>query len=98
MINAGIKSSLSNSGSSRIVPIANIDRVSSLSIKHEAKILQFRVAGLENPWRELLGYKLGYLFTRIATEDVNEDMISNIIDAEYNDLINEATTSLIPQE
>ena len=50
--------------------LATIEDVRSVPV-NETKdlILDHRICSLKNPWRELLGFKVAYLYNRIATDD-----------------------------
>jgi len=59
---------------------ADIGQISNLPLKYYEDIKSSRLISLLSPWREKLGWKLGYLFNRIALEDVKKDEIENFID------------------
>ncbi len=60
---------------------ADIGQISNLPLEYYDEIRSNRLISLFSPWREKLGWKLGYQFNRIALEDVKEDDIKNFIDS-----------------
>jgi hypothetical protein len=49
---------------------AIIEDIRSIPIGETKEIiLKSRIASLKNPWREKLGYKLAYLYNRVATDN-----------------------------
>ena len=59
---------------------ADIGQIWNLPIEYYDEMKSNRLVSLFSPWREKLGWKLGYLFNRIALEDVRKEEIENFID------------------
>lgn len=68
---------------------ADLGRVFGVPIEWKETIISKRILSLKNSWREKLGYKIGYLYNRIATKEIepkslvdylDEDMILGSID------------------
>lgn len=59
---------------------AEIGQIWNLPIEYYDEIKSNRLVSLFSPWREKLGWKLGYLFNRIALEDVKKEEIESFID------------------
>lgn len=60
---------------------ADIEQISNLPIEYYDEIKSNRLVSLFTPWREKLGWKLGYLFNRIALDDVRKEEIESFIDS-----------------
>jgi len=47
--------------------IANLENIVSISKTHSKILIKNRIKSIKPPWCEKLGYKVGYLFNRVAT-------------------------------
>ena len=73
---------------------ADIERITTINFSKFTSITQYRVLSLNNPWKELLGFKLGYLFNRVATKDLNDDFIRNTVKSYWNTSINNGVSKI----
>ena len=52
---------------------AFLNDIRSVEVKSVEKLLDNRIYALKPPWRERLGYKVAYIFNRIATDDTKKE-------------------------
>jgi hypothetical protein len=53
--------------------IAFLNDIRSIEVEYIKILLENRIRALKPPWREKLGYKVAYLFNRIATDDTKNE-------------------------
>ncbi|MBD3405655.1 MAG: hypothetical protein GF411_05935 [Candidatus Lokiarchaeota archaeon] len=46
----------------------DLTQISTISSEYQPKIITTRFAAIKSPWREKLGYMMGYMFNRVALE------------------------------
>lgn len=64
---------------------ADLGQVFSVSKRYISHMISQRCCSLRSPWREKLGFMLGYLYNRVATEDIQRDAIADYLDTSRND-------------
>lgn len=63
-----------------ILGFADLTQIANISYEDSfKKILEKRITGLKNPWKEKLGWMIGYNYNRIALPDVDNKIISNYL-------------------
>lgn len=67
---------------------ADIEQIYSISIKNKDELIKCRVASLQNPWVENLGYMLGYCFNRVALEELTKSQRNNIYTTNFKSIVN----------
>lgn len=53
--------------------VAFLNDIRSIEVKSIEKLLKNRIYALKPPWREKLGYKIAYIFNRVATDDTKKE-------------------------
>lgn len=66
---------------------ADIEQIYSISMDNKDELIKCRVASLQNPWVENLGYMLGYCFNRIALEELTKSQRSNIYNTNFKSIV-----------
>ena len=61
---------------------SDLEQISNIRLNEEKikDILVLRKASLTNPWLEKFGYKLGYCFNRVATEDFPKAKLKQLVE------------------
>jgi len=57
---------------------AFLNDIRSIEVEYIEILLENRIRALKPPWREKLGYKVAYLFNRIATDDTKKELRDEI--------------------
>ena len=73
---------------------ADLEQIFNIRLNEEKtkNLLNLRKASLRNPWLEKFGYKLGYCFNRVATEDFPEDKLTKLVE-KYDNYIKKIAKS-----
>ncbi len=58
---------------------ADLLNIRTIPVKFDKYILENRIKSLKSPWREKLGWKIGYIFNRIGLPDVTSTKISDFL-------------------
>jgi len=67
---------------------ASLSQIFSIPIDVYNDLLKHCELRLSNPWRELLGWSVGNLFNRIATDDIKRPMVIPYFKESYSKVIN----------
>lgn len=62
------------------IAFANINQIYSIQKKYSIQILTNRIACIRSPWKEKLGSMVGYLYNRVALEDIKKESIVRSIE------------------
>ncbi len=66
-----------------------MDQTSPFPIAYYNELLAARVATIKSPWKEKFGFKVGYLFNRVATPTPDPQEVLEWLDASYGNVIRE---------
>jgi hypothetical protein len=58
---------------SNMPSVAFLNDIRSIEVKSIEKLLKNRIYALKPPWREKLGYKVAYIFNRVAIDDTKKE-------------------------
>ena len=64
---------------------AELEQIRSITKDKKEEILKNRFACLKNPWRERLGYKIAYLFNRVALPDYKKSDFNQFYNNKYQE-------------
>lgn len=54
---------------------ADLAQIFSIPKRYIPTVVGKRICGLKNPWREKLGFMVGYLYNRVATKDIDKNTV-----------------------
>lgn len=58
---------------------ANLSQINSVRKEYIPDLLDNRICCLTSPWREKLGFMLGYIYNRVATANIDKDPIEKYV-------------------
>jgi len=58
---------------------ADLLRIITIPVKYINNILENRIKSLKSPWREKLGWKIGYIFNRVGLPDTTTNNVEDYI-------------------
>lgn len=74
---------------------SGIDEISAIPVTHWKELLKLRRASILSPWREKLGFKMGYLYNRVATHTPRFKDIRTWVEANYKDFVKESLATAL---
>lgn len=58
---------------------ADLLRITTIPVEYINNILEKRIKSLKSPWREKLGWKIGYLFNRVGLPDITTSSVEDYL-------------------
>lgn len=74
---------------SDIPAYADLTQIYSVEKDYLKNILENRIKSLSSPWREKLGFMAGYLYNRVAIDDVDKEAINEYVSISNKEFIDQ---------
>ena len=65
----------------------SLEQIFAVSMAHYPLLMANRIATLESPWKELLGFKMGHLFNRVAVPSIEKQASREWLEKAHSDAV-----------